>query len=255
MATLKTQSEFIIFQPTCNLFGKICDFYENNRDQYLPVPSIKYLGDAISDGRLIIVQDFRDKKIVASCATFEFTPTMAKSYVLELSGIRVKGQVGGTQPQTMQNVLMGLMMARYVSEITDETPPTATQSIIAIAHKENEKSNNNIMDLKFRVLKNLPTWIRYDNLSWYGKPDAENDWNFYYADNTTAKTCISNLFDLGLSNHCLDLYRINQASNKHESFKIYIDMNFIRDGIEDFILIADGSSVANLVKPPKKFRL
>lgn len=66
MKNPQKQIELVIRQAGTELIDQICDFYEKNRGKYLPVPSVMNVGNAIDDGRLIIVQRDSDSMIVAS---------------------------------------------------------------------------------------------------------------------------------------------------------------------------------------------
>ncbi len=73
-------------------------FYLSNRSPALPVPSVKTLGEAMSEGRLLVIEPDRGSPILAAAAIFGFSPLGWKTYVGELAGTCVTGALNGYRP-------------------------------------------------------------------------------------------------------------------------------------------------------------
>ncbi|MGO9626413.1 MAG: hypothetical protein ACLP2Q_18380, partial [Steroidobacteraceae bacterium] len=93
--------ELRLRQASLEDIGSICDFYENNPHQYLPIPTTKDIAEAIELGRLLVIAG-NTGDIRACGAIFRYSPSNSKSYVGELAGMR--SLLNGLRPISAQTL-------------------------------------------------------------------------------------------------------------------------------------------------------
>jgi hypothetical protein len=239
-----------IRQATNRDFNGLLDFYEQNRSTVLPLESAKTVGDAIEQGRILVVERLGDSGIVATGAVFQLTPLSSSTYVAETAGMRVTKALGGMGPINVQMMLIGLRLLGHAA--TDLTPNAkdATNSIIAAVAKNNERSIENIEAMHMKPLTPpLPNWLRYNQIGW-NATGATEDWKYYYADNESVLHALGLLGPIGLFEEVIILGRTNRDTQQREVFEFNLELNDLRNAAEDFRQILNGDEVVALVPPP-----
>jgi hypothetical protein len=211
--------------------SSICEFYQNNQHQNLPLPSTKDIAETTDEGRVLLIERISPQELLACGAIFRFSPSNSRTYVGELAGMRALGGVNGLTPQTAQMLLIGARLLGHAA--TEAEPgPGRTNSLITIVKDGNEASRRNIEAAGFVELSDRPDWFKYDELAWHGKI-IKDEWTYYYANNDSVLNVARRLEDVGLFAGRIELSRKNRHTGYDEKFIIYSELRDIENSIED----------------------
>jgi hypothetical protein len=228
-------------------YERISAFYARERSDVLPPPTTKDLLDAVSKGRLIAAED-RQGRIIACTAQILLTPEGAKTYVGELTGTRVTEPLNGARPLRFHMLLLGLRLLNQAAGLPQSRAGAST-SLVTIVKTSNERSLKGIRAAGFAELRDTPSWLKFDELSWHGDYVA-GEWAYFFATNDTVRRVARTLIDAGLFTWRLNL------ENRHGSLDVQLDgFDDLRLAEADIRAIAEGRHTVDWVAPPAKIEL
>jgi hypothetical protein len=231
-------------------FKDLLNFYLRHRSSVLPLETAKTVGDAIDAGRILLVKPWSGSEIAATGALCQLTPNLTVTYVAELAGMRTTSLVGGMEPISIQQVLLGLRLLGHVAVEQEPILKGATNSIITTVHERNRDSITNIEAMGLKPLVGpFPDWLAYDQIGWSGGA-TEGTWRCYYADNDSCVRSLAILDGVGLFDRAIRLHRINRNTGRHEDFAFHLELNDLHNAAEDLRAIQFGYAKAALVPPP-----
>ena len=241
---------FRISHANFNEFNSLLRFYEETYRPTLPLETAKTIGDAIENGRLLLVKTAKAGRIVAAGALFQLTPLASLTSVSELAG-RVTGEVGGLRPLRLQAVLIGLRLLSQLASEATMADPDATQSVIAAVREDNGDS---IANLEKMGMKNpvdpVPDWLRYNQIGWHNAAHGSHNWRFYFADADACRQSIDLLDQVGLFGGTISLERDSRENGSTEFFKFELELDDIDRAELDFKAMLRGQQRIDMVPPP-----
>lgn len=241
--------EFRIKPANYSDFKSLLDFYPHHRSDVLPLETSKSIGDALDLGRILLVMPESCSDIAATGALFQLTPQASLTYVGELAAMRVMHMVGGLEPLSMQQVLVGLRVLGFIALESEPLLEGATNSIITAVHRENGTSRANIEAMGLKPMPEpFPDWLVYNRLS-YGLAN-DDTWQYYYADHDTCVRSIERLASVGLFSSVIRLSRRNKNGGQFEQFELHLELAELRYAFKDFKAIQAGKQHVALVRPP-----
>lgn len=230
---------------------RVCKFYLEHPAPYLPIPSIKDIGDALYEGRFLIVEREHDQAIFAVSALLGFTPLASKNQVIEVTAMLVSQELGGLDPVRVQTLLAALLVVRHVGFHLVAVKPGYSNTILAIIHHRNTGSLANFRRLEFSRLEDLPGWIDFDTLSWFHEGDEKEDWHFYYASDLAVIRSLQVFTkEGGYTEGTIMLSRQNRTTGWMEQFVLRIAIAGFDEMLKDLAPIESGGISAALVPPP-----
>lgn len=172
------------------------------------------------------------------------------TYVAELAGMRTTAMVGGTEPISIQRLLIGLRLLGHVAAEPEPILEGATNSIITAVHEGNRDSIDNIEAMGLKPLVGpFPDWLAYDQIGWNGGA-TEGSWHYYYADNDSCVRSLDVLEGVGLFERTIRLHRTNRNTGQRQDFEFHLELNDLHHAAEDLRAIQYGTAEAALVEPP-----
>ncbi|MBS0247659.1 MAG: hypothetical protein JSR61_13655 [Proteobacteria bacterium] len=244
--------QFRICHANFNDFNGLLDFYETTYRSTLPLETAKTIGDAIENGRMLLVKNAAAGRIVSAGALFQLTPLASLTSVSELAG-RVTGEVGGLRPLKLQAVLIGLRLLSQIASEAMTSDPRATQSIIAAVREDNGDSIANLekMGMKYPV-DPMPDWLRYNQIGWHNAAQSTEPhrWRFYFADAGTCRQSIDLLDKVGLFTRTISLERDSREDGDRELFRFELELDDINRAALDFKAMLRGQQSIDMVPPP-----
>lgn len=229
--------------------ARLMIFYQANRSDALPVPSAKTLGDAMSEGRLLVVEADRQSPILAAAAIFGCSPQGWRTYVGELSGTRVTDTLNGYRPLGMQRILLAARVLGHVA-LNNTIGPNASSTLIVVVKADNERSVRNVADAGFIPLSHRPDWMIHDEHDWYGEP-VGTEWLYFVATDQTARQAYADLDGAGVFTGAVRLSRLSRSTGQTESLTIRCHLEDLQTARRDLADIHAGAS-AGLSPPPRE---
>ncbi len=209
----------------------------------LPPPTNKDLETALRDGRFI-VGETEEGEIVACATMIPFSPADSVTYVGELTGAFVDERFRGGKPVNLQTLMLGLRVLHHVVLEGESVKPAATNTIVTIVEKTNERSLANVKKTGFVECELLPDWMEYDKRSWHEGSDKDK-WQCFRATSDTVQFLAKKLVDNGLLNGKLDI--------KTSSGDVEVELTGFRElklGTADIRKMASGQYRADLSDLP-----
>lgn len=241
--------EFRIRRAYYSDFKSLLEFYPRHKSDVLPLETSKSIGDALDLGRILLVTPWSGSDIAATGALFQLTPQASLTYVGELAAMRVTNVVGGLEPLSMQQVLVGLRVLGFIALESEPLLEGATNSIITAVHRENGTSRANIEAMGLKLMPEpFPDWLAYNRLS-YGLAN-DDTWRYYYADHNTCVRSIERLANVGLFNNVIRLSRRNRTTGQLETFELHLELAELRYAFKDLKAIQASKQRVALVQPP-----
>ena len=215
-------------------FARLRAFYLLNKSLALPVPPVKTLGDAMNEGRLLVVEADRQSPILAAAAIFGYSPLGWKTYVGELSGACVTGALNGYRPLGVQRILLAARVLGHVA-------------------LNNQRSIGNVVAAGFVRLVDRPDWMVYDEHDWHGSP-VGTDWFYFVATDQTARQAYADLDSVGAFTGTVRLSRVSRSTGQTESLNIQCHLGELRVAQRDLANICAGAPAGLSPPPPELLR-
>lgn len=236
-----------VFPASAGDLDRLMAFYERERSDELPPPAVRDLGDTLYDGRTIVAEDLAGN-LCACAAHVGLTPDQARTYVGELTGTRVTPRLNGARPLRFHTLLLGLRLLSHVAT-NIETPEDGTTSMITIISSSNVRSLKGIRAAGFVELKDRPSWLKFDELSWHGR-QVEGEWIYFMATGDTVRRVASTLIAAGLFTWKMAL------ENDRGPITVELDgFHDLRLAEADIRELAEGRYAVDWVPPPERIAM
>ncbi len=234
-------------------FARLRAFYLLNKSLALPVPPVKTLGDAMNEGRLLVVEADRQSPILAAAAIFGYSPLGWKTYVGELSGACVTGALNGYRPLGVQRILLAARVLGHVALNNQQVDPDASSTLTVVVKANNERSIGNVVAAGFVRLVDRPDWMVYDEHDWHGSP-VGTDWFYFVATDQTARQAYADLDSVGAFTGTVRLSRVSRSTGQTESLNIQCHLGELRVAQRDLANICAGAPAGLSPPPPELLR-
>ena len=232
---------------------QVLDFYGENATEMLPAPLTKDVGDAVSGGHLLVVEDHATRKILACSGTFTISPKKA-GFVGELAGTRTKAEIGGVEPVSIQQLMIALRLLACMMGEGEAGANSSGLSLVTFVARANARSIANIEAAGFELLEPIPAWMIYDARTWQAHPGG-GSWLTYYATVETCRRALACLGDHGVLRGHVFLQRTRRCDSVVEQFRLLIDIFFVRLAATSSDPIADLIDPLQISSPPSTINL
>jgi len=228
--------------------ARLRNFYLERTSSALPLPSGKTLGDAMGDGRLLVVEADRQSPILAAAAIFDYAPRGWKTYVGELAGPCVTDALGGYGPLGVQRILLAARVLGYVA-LNSQVAAGASSTLTVVVKASNARSIANVVAAGFVQLEDRPEWMIYDEHEWHGSP-VGTEWLYFVATDDTARQAFADLDGVGFFTGTISLSRTNKVTAQPETLNLRCRLGALQMARHDLAGIHAGAP-AGLSPPPR----
>lgn len=244
---------FVLREADGNDFNRLMKFYRSNVSPELPTPSITVLGRTLDQGRLLVIEPVDGGELLATAATFDFTPPGCSAYVGELSGTRVLPRLNGFGPMGVQRLLIAARLLAHAAGDT-RAKPGFSNTLISIVKAGNDRSSNNLIASGLVPMQGRPDWMRYEEHAWYGS-EVKDEWSYYAATDQAVTQAITEMGELGMLDGKVRLSRVDKHTGRLDVIDVHVKLGDILMAKRDFEAILASGGFVGLVPPPAEIEM